>query len=127
MHLGLHTEPVYVSGRLSIRPCIWGSAGNGILSREGVECLGSQLGKLSEVWRHYRVFKLSPRLDVAEPVLRVFVGEQAQEMWVVVPAHALRHREHQHRCPQACRHNYDTIHLSAVFVGKYFPQQFHSF
>ena len=115
-----------MSGRLSIRACTQRSFGCGILSREGPECLGSQFGKLSEVRRHYTVPKVSPRLDIAKPILRVFVSKQALEMWVVVPAHALRHWEHQRRRPQACGHNYATIHLSAVLVGKYFPQQLHS-
>ena len=86
---------MYVSGHLSIRACIWGGVGCGVLSREGVERLGSQLGKSSEVRRHYTVPKVSPRLDIAEPILLVFVSEQALEMWVVVPMHALRHWEHQ--------------------------------
>ena len=126
MHLGLHTEPVYVSGHLSIRARTWRSVGHSVLSREGPECLGSQFRKSLEVRQHYTVPKVSPRLDIAEPVLRVFVSEQALEMWVVVPAHALRCREHQRQRPQACGHNYATIHLSAVLVGKYFPQQLHS-
>ena len=126
MYLGLHTEPVHVSGRLSIRAHIWRSIGCGVLSREGLEHLGSQFGKSTEVRQHYTVPKVSPRLDIAKPVLRVFVGKQALEMWVVVPAHALRRQEHQHRHPQACGHNYATIHSSAVLVGKYFPQQLHS-
>ena len=88
--------------------------------------LGSQFGKSSEIWQHYAVPKVSPRLDIAEPVLRVFVSKQALEMWVVVPVHALGCWEHQHRRPQACGHNYATVHLSAVLVGKYFPQQLHS-
>ena len=123
---GLHTEPVYVSSHLSIRAYTWKSVGHGVLSREGPECLSSQFVKSSEVRRHYTVPKVSPRLDIAEPILRVFVSEQALEMWVVVPAHALRSWEHQHRRPQACGHNYATIHLLAVLVGKYFPQQLHS-
>ena len=122
----MHTEPVYVSGCLSIRAHTWRGIGHGVLSREGVERLGSQFRKSSEVWQHYTVPNLSPRLDIAEPILRVFVSEQALEMWVVVPAHALGHREHQRQHPQACGHNYATIHLSAVLVGKYFPQQLHS-
>ena len=123
---GLHTEPVYVGGHLSICACTRRSFGHGVLSREGLEHLGSQFGKSSEIQQHYAVPKVSPRLDMAEPVLRVFVSEQALEMWVVVPVHALGHREHQRQYPQACGHNYATVHLSAVLVGKYFPQQLHS-
>ena len=126
MCLGLHTEPVYVSGHLSIRARTWRGVRCGVLSREGPEHLGGQFRKSSEVRQHYTVPKVSPRLDIAKPVLWVFVSEQALEMWVVVPAHALRCREHQRRHPQACGHNYATIHLSAVLVGKYFPQQLHS-
>ena len=102
------------------------SVGHGVLSREGLECLGSQFRKSSEVRQHYTVPKVSPRLDMAKPILRVFVGKQALEMWVVVPVHALGCQEHQRQCPQACGHNYAAIHSSAVLVGKYFPQQLHS-
>ena len=77
-----------VGSDFSVGACVKRVSRCHILSGESLEHLGSQFGKPSEVQRNDGVPKVSPWLDIAKPILWVFMNKQALKVWMMIPSHA---------------------------------------
>ena len=68
-----------VGSDFSVGACIKRVSGCQILSGESQERLGSQFGKRSEVQQNDEVPEVLPWLDIAKPILPVFMGRKGPE------------------------------------------------